>query len=73
MTDVLIRNIPDDVLAAVDANAARLGVSRAEYIRRRLAAERALTGEGGSAQDLLVFGERFSGLADESLMDAAWR
>ena len=37
MTDMLIRDVPDDVLAAVDARAVRLGLSRSEYVRRRLA------------------------------------
>ena len=38
MADVLIRDIPDDVIAALDAHAARLGLSRSEYVRRRLVA-----------------------------------
>ena len=37
MTDVLIRDVPEEVIAAIDAHAARLGVSRSEYVRRRLA------------------------------------
>ena len=37
MTDVLIRDVPDDVIAALDAHAGRLGLSRSEYVRRRLA------------------------------------
>src|ERR1700746_3936421 len=37
MTDMLIRDVPDDVIAAVDAHARRLGLSRTEYVRRRLA------------------------------------
>jgi Ribbon-helix-helix protein, copG family len=36
-TDVLIRDVPDDVIAALDAHAGRLGLSRSEYVRRRLA------------------------------------
>jgi hypothetical protein len=36
VTDMLIRDVPDDVLAAVDARARRLGLSRSEYVRRRL-------------------------------------
>jgi hypothetical protein len=32
---------PEAVLAGVDAHAARLGISRVEYIRRRLAADAA--------------------------------
>ena len=37
MTDILIRDVPEDVVAAVDAHAGRLGLSRSEYVRRRLA------------------------------------
>ena len=41
MTDILIRDVPEDVVAAVDANAGRLGLSRSEYVRRRLAQDAA--------------------------------
>ena len=34
--NVLVRDIPDDVLAALDAEAERLGLSRSEYVRRIL-------------------------------------
>lgn len=34
MSDVLIRDRPDDVVAAVDARAAQLRISRNEYLRR---------------------------------------
>ena len=34
MTDVLIRDVPEEVIAAIDARAARLGVSRSEYVWR---------------------------------------
>jgi antitoxin component of RelBE/YafQ-DinJ toxin-antitoxin module len=37
MSDMLIRDVPEDVLIAIDANAARLGLSRSEYVRRELA------------------------------------
>lgn len=40
MTDILIRNVPDDVLAAIDAKAKRVGLSRNEYLRRSLERER---------------------------------
>jgi hypothetical protein len=36
MPDLLIRDVPDDVLAALEAHARRLGLSRAEYVRRKL-------------------------------------
>ena len=53
MPDVLIRDIPDDVLAALDARAARLGLSCVEYIRRRLAQD-ATAAVLVSAADLLI-------------------
>ena len=38
-SDILIPDVPDDVLAAIDANARRLGLSRAGYLRRALSLE----------------------------------
>jgi hypothetical protein len=73
VADVLIRDVPDAVLAGVDAHAARLGISRVEYIRRRLAADAATTRAPVSVQDLRDFADRFADLADDEVMDAAWR
>ena len=36
MPDVLIRDVPVDDLVRLDARAARLGLSRNEYLRRQL-------------------------------------
>ena len=36
MPDVLIRDVPAEDLARIDALAARLKISRTEYLRRRL-------------------------------------
>ena len=47
VTDVLIRDVPDDVIAAVDAHTGRLGLSRSEYVRRRLAQDAATPGLAG--------------------------
>ena len=73
MADVLIRDVPDGVLAGVDAHAARLGISRVEYIRRRLAADAATATAPVSVDDLRAFADRFADLADDEVMDAAWR
>jgi plasmid stability protein len=43
VTDVLVRDVPEDVVAAVNARAARLGLSRREDLRRRLAQEAVTT------------------------------
>lgn len=73
MTDVLIRDVPDDVIAAVDARAGQLGLSRSEYVRRRLAQDAVAPGSPVSAQDLARFAEIFSDLADPDVMSRAWR
>lgn len=70
MADVLIRDIPEHVLAAIDVAAGRLGLSRSEYLRRRLSA---LGGEGPvTTDDLERFNETFSDLADPDVMRRAW-
>jgi Ribbon-helix-helix protein, copG family len=73
MTDMLIRDVPDDVIAAVDAHAKRLGLSRTEYVRRRLAQDAAVEGSAVGVQDLLRFTETFADLADPEVMTQAWR
>ncbi|MDQ1483305.1 MAG: hypothetical protein QOF35_1381 [Actinomycetota bacterium] len=73
MPDVLIRDIPEAVLARVDAHAAHLGISRVEYIRRRLAADAAASNAHVSTDDLHLFADTFPDLADHEVMDAAWR
>jgi hypothetical protein len=70
MADVLIRDIPDEVVAAVDQRAARLGVSRTEYIRRRLAQD--TEGLPVSVEDLRDFAAAFTDLTEPSVMGGAW-
>ena len=73
MADVLIRDVPDAVLARIDAHAARLGISRVEYIRRRLAADAATASAQVSVHDLCEFADRFADLASDRVIGAAWR
>jgi antitoxin FitA-like protein len=73
MTDMLIRDVPDDVIAVLDARARRLGLSRSEYVRRRLAQDAAAASAAVSIQDLARFAEAFSDLADPEVMSQAWR
>ncbi len=72
MTDLLIRDVPDDVLAAIDAKARRVGLSRTEYLRRTLARESATTEETVTVQDLARFADTFADLADADVMRQAW-
>lgn len=73
MPDVLIRDVPEAVLAEVDAHATRLGISRVEYIRRRLAADASSSRVHVSPQDLRKFADGFPDLSNEEVMDRAWR
>ena len=71
MADVLIRDIPDDVLAAIDAKARRAGLSRTEYLRRTLSRERRDTTDVTVA-DLERLASDFADLADDDVMRQAW-
>lgn len=72
MTDVLIRDVPHDVVAAIDANAHRLGLSRSEYLRRQLARDAALISVTVTADDLSRFASTFADLSDPEVMARAW-
>jgi hypothetical protein len=72
VTDLLIREVPDDVLAAIDARAKRLGLSRTEYLRRTLAREAATSDVAVTNEVLQRFCERFADLADPDVMRQAW-
>jgi hypothetical protein len=73
MTDLLIRDVPDEVVAAIDADAGRQGLSRTEYLRRTLAQAAArVPGSVATVEDLSRFSRTFSDLADEDVMGGAW-
>ncbi len=72
MTDVLIRNIPEDQLARIDEHAARLGLSRGEYLRRQIARDAARTVGTVSLEDLSRAADLGRDLLDEEVMRDAW-
>lgn len=72
VSDVLIRGVPDDVLAAIDANATRLGLSRSQYLRRKLAQDAEASVAPVTADDLRSFSATFVDLGDDEVMSAAW-
>ena len=73
MSDVLIRDVPESVLTTLDAQAARLGLSRTEYLRRQLTQVAAVGSATMGPQDWVDFGERFADLGDSEIMDSAWQ
>jgi hypothetical protein len=72
VSDVLILDVPDDVLASLDAIAARMGLSRTEYIRRRLAQDARNARVTVTGADLRRFASEAAGLGDPDLMREAW-
>lgn len=74
VTNVLIRGLSDAALQRIDAEAAALGISRNEFLRRRLEGEAAVpTVATVTADDWARSAAVFSDLADPGIMDAAWR
>ncbi len=72
MSDLLIRDVPDDVIAAIDARAKRMGISRTEYLRRALIRDARAGGLDVTVEDLEAFARRFADLDDPEVMRAAW-
>lgn len=70
MPDILIRDVPEADVRKVDEKAAQLGISRTEYLRRRIAedARRPATDAPLTAEDFA----KFTDLADDDLMASAW-
>lgn len=72
VTDILIRDVPDEVLAAIDAKAKRVGLSRNEYLRRTLERERVAAARPVSVEDLQQFAALVQDLEDPAVMTGAW-
>jgi hypothetical protein len=70
MTDILVRDVPDDVVAAIDNNARRAGLTRAEYLRRLFAQQQ---GPAITREQLQRFAKRTADLDDPEVMADAWR
>lgn len=71
MPNILIRDLPEHVVAAIDANAQRLGLSRNEYLRRQLGTESG-PHETVTVDDLKRSAEVFADINDPDVMSGAW-
>ena len=72
MPDVLIRNFPAEDLALLDQLAARLGISRTEYLRRHLQQEARRAGTTVTAANLMTLSQTLTDLVDDDVMTDAW-
>lgn len=74
MSDVLIRDVPEDDLARIDAEAARLGLTRSAYLRRemhRIARHR--TVPAATLDDLRRTRAATADLDDDQVVGQAWQ
>jgi hypothetical protein len=72
VTDILIRDVPDEVLAAIDAKAKRVGLSRSEYLRRTLDRERVQDAGPVTVDQLARAASLAKDLDDPDVMSGAW-
>jgi len=70
--DILIRNLPDELVAAIDARAARAGLSRNEYLRRTLERERVGVTHPVTVAHLQLLASLAADLDDPDVMSGAW-
>jgi hypothetical protein len=72
VTDILIRDVPDEVLLAIDGKAKRLGLSRTAYLRRALERERSESSGAVTVDALARLASLTADLDDPGVMSDAW-
>jgi sulfite reductase beta subunit-like hemoprotein len=72
LTNILIRDVPDEVLAAIDAKARRVGLSRTEYLRRALERECVPMAGSVTVEQLRRVASLARDLDDPDVMSGAW-
>ncbi|MDR0593062.1 MAG: ribbon-helix-helix protein, CopG family [Bifidobacteriaceae bacterium] len=72
MSDILVRNVPEEDVARLDRAAERLGLSRADYLRQLIAGARELPARRVTLADLDRFAAATPDLGDPDVMRQAW-
>lgn len=72
VTDILIRDVSDEVLVAIDGKAKRLGLSRTAYLRRALERERFESSSPVTIDALARLASLMADLDDPGVMSDAW-
>ena len=73
MTNLLIRGLSDSTVERIDAEASALGLSRNEFLRRKLEGDSPRSDETTTDENWRRAGEIFADLADPDVMADAWR
>ena len=72
MSDILIRDVPEGIVTAIDGHARRLGLSRNEYLRRKLAQDAQRDHVEVTTADIARFSDAVSELGSDEVMREAW-
>jgi hypothetical protein len=72
VTDILIRDVPDEIISAIDGKAKRLGLSRTAYLRRALDRERNTSEVPVTLEALARLATLAADLDDPDVMSKAW-
>ncbi len=72
MTDVLIRDVPEEDVRRIDERAARLGLSRNEYLRRQIGREAARDPAPVTRADFERLADLGRDLLDDDVVRDAW-
>jgi hypothetical protein len=73
MTNLLVRGLSDAAVERIDAEASALGLSRNEFLRRKLEGATAGPAATLTAADWARSAATFGDMADSDVMAAAWR
>jgi plasmid stability protein len=73
MADLLIRDVPAELVTALDAKAVSLGLSRVEFLRRTISREVAVSTESVTEEHLAALVQLLPDLGDEEIMGGAWK
>ena len=74
MSNILIRGISEEAVTRIDAEAGALGLSRNEFLRRKLEGETVVRPRiAVTRQDWKRSADLFADLDDAGVMDDAWR
>lgn len=71
MTDVLMRDVPDEVVSAIEAKAERLGHSRTENLRRQMMRVASPSDDPVSVESFRAFARTLADLGDPEVMRGA--
>ncbi len=72
MTDIWIRDVPNEVLSAIDARAERVGLSRTEFLLRALDRELVREASAVTIEQLRRTASLAHDLDDRDVMSGAW-